>query len=122
VIGKLVSVAALVALTGCAHPVWIKGGASQQDFATDSYECERDSRQSGYYGSGLAGAVNMQGFMNRCMEARSWRLAPQNGTAEVASTGDVDFREGASKACIMAGIQPGTPGYYQCFQQHLRSR
>ena len=70
----------LSAVAGCAPThVWIKTGATQQDFATDSYECERDARQSGYFGGGLIGALNMQQFTQRCMVARGWR---QQGSAE----------------------------------------
>jgi hypothetical protein len=75
-----------VALSACApQSVWTKAGATDQDFATDSYDCERDARQSSYYGSGLAGAVNMQGFANRCMVAHGWHLEQ----ASSATTGPV---------------------------------
>jgi len=60
-----------VGIAGCAT-VWEKPGATQADFNKDSYECERDARQSGYYGTGLAGAINMQNFADRCMIARGW--------------------------------------------------
>ncbi len=81
-----VACALLVMVAGCAPSIiWTKVGATQPDFATDSYQCEKDARQSGYFGSGLAGAVNMQGFAERCMTAHGWRaqragapvLAPQ---------------------------------------------
>lgn len=43
-----------IAIGGCAAPaVWVKAGATAQDYNVDAYECERDSRQSGYYGDGL---------------------------------------------------------------------
>lgn len=71
---RLVLIAAVLC-AGCATPtVWIKDGSTQQDFATDAYECERDSRQSGYYGDGLIGVLNMQQFQQRCMNARGWHL------------------------------------------------
>lgn len=70
-----------LSMSGCTSAQWTKAGATQQDFATDSYDCEKDARQSGYYGSGLAGAINMQGFFNRCMNAHGWTLAtvPSSG-------------------------------------------
>lgn len=61
-----------VSLAGCAQVVWDKPGATQQDFAKDSYECERDMRQGGYYGGGIIGAINAQEFEGRCMNARGW--------------------------------------------------
>lgn len=69
----LVLVAALIA-AGCAsfQTVWDKPGGTQQSFATDNYECERDARQSGYYGGGLLGALSFKSFAERCMEARGW--------------------------------------------------
>jgi hypothetical protein len=74
---------ALLALSACGAPkVWNKAGATQQDFATDSYACEKDSRQSGYYGGGLVGAINMQEFNNRSMIAHGWYLSSQTGTAQ----------------------------------------
>lgn len=79
------SVAAVVGLTltavvlaGCAETVWYKPGASQQDYATDSYNCEKDMRQSSYFGGGLIAAFNMRGFEDRCMIAHGWE---QNGKA-----------------------------------------
>ena len=65
---------ALALLFGCAESYWDKYGATEQDFNRDSYECERDARQSGYYGTGLAGSLNMQNFYGRCMVARGWTL------------------------------------------------
>jgi len=64
---------AVLSVAGCAHPVWVKPGATQQDYATDTYECERDARMSGYYGSGVVGLVNFEQFQDRCMVARGWR-------------------------------------------------
>lgn len=61
-------------LSGCATAVWTKPGATQQDLAKDSYDCEKDMRQSGYYGTGIIGAMNADGFEDRCMVAHGWRL------------------------------------------------
>jgi hypothetical protein len=63
---------ALMGLAACAQTIWDKPGATMQDFAMDSYECERDARQGGYYGTGLVGALNFQAFEERCMAARGW--------------------------------------------------
>ncbi len=40
----------------------VKSGADSQDFARDSYQCERDMRQSGYYRTGLAGQIYAMDF------------------------------------------------------------
>jgi hypothetical protein len=73
---KLLNIAAVAVtmfiLSGCAQTIWDKAGATQQDFARDSYECERDMRQGGHYGGGLLGAMNAQDFQGRCMVARGW--------------------------------------------------
>jgi hypothetical protein len=49
----LATLALCLGVSACAQRVWNKPGATQQDFATDSYACERDARQSGYFGGGL---------------------------------------------------------------------
>lgn len=59
---------------GCAPMVWDRPGATQADFNRDTYACEKDSRQSGYYGGDLTGTVNMQGFFQRCMIAQGYSL------------------------------------------------
>jgi hypothetical protein len=62
-----------LSILGCAprwH--WAKRGATQQDFMSDSYECERDARQSGYFGQGMYGLVNFQLFQERCLMARGY--------------------------------------------------
>ena len=71
---------ATLILCGCATPrVWNKPGATQSDFASDSYSCEKDSRQSGYFGTGIAGALNMQSFFDKCMVAHGWSLSSAQG-------------------------------------------
>lgn len=61
-----------VLLAGCASPVWVKEGSTQQEFQTAQYECERDQRQSGYYGPGLIGAYTAREFFRRCMMAKGF--------------------------------------------------
>ena len=60
-------------LCGCAKHEWVKSGATQQDFARDAYECERDARQSGYFGGGFVRAANMQNFYDRCLIAKGYQ-------------------------------------------------
>jgi membrane-associated protease RseP (regulator of RpoE activity) len=87
-------------LSGCASTVWVKDGATQQDFATDSYSCERDMRQSGYYGGGILGVLNAQDFEARCMVAHGWRS--REGGSTVAE-------ESAAETNTSASGSPSTP-------------
>lgn len=59
-------------LASCAQYQWQKSGATQAGFKQDTYECEKDMRQSGYFGGGLLGAYNAYAFGERCMEARGY--------------------------------------------------
>jgi hypothetical protein len=69
--------AAVLLVSGCApQMVWDKPGATQADYNRDSYACEKDMRQSGYYGSGLVGALNAQSFFNECMTAAGYTRRP----------------------------------------------
>ena len=64
---------ALLALSACEGPIeWDKPNTTQQQFNTDNYACEKDARQSGYFGSGFAGASNLRQFFKECMIARGY--------------------------------------------------
>jgi hypothetical protein len=80
--------------------VWERPGATQQDFARDSYECERDMRQSGHFGTGIVGELNAQAFQERCMVARGW--SKQQAAAPVQP---VDERTQITNYCLER--QPG---------------
>lgn len=107
--GKLILVFAFgLAIAGCAHPTWVKPGASDQDLLTDQYYCERDVRQSnfgeqqeseaaqlqgGYAAAGdsigtgianLGAAIGRKEFFNRCMMAHGWRDQPNASAPAVA--------------------------------------
>jgi clan AA aspartic protease (TIGR02281 family) len=71
-------------LVSCGQTVWVKPGASQQEFTTDRYDCEKDARQSGYFGTGLLGAINMQNFFDNCMNAHGYYA--QKGAAQGAQS------------------------------------
>lgn len=64
-------------LSGCAPTVWGKPGLTQQQWMTERYQCEKDARQSQYFGGGLAGAINMRNFFNQCLEAHGYRRVQQ---------------------------------------------
>jgi hypothetical protein len=44
-----------------------------EKFNKENYECERDMRQSGYYGQGLAAVIAANQFFERCMVAKGWK-------------------------------------------------
>ena len=123
----------LLCVAGCTPTTWYKPGASQQDFTTTSYECERDARQSGYFGIGLSGAIEMASFQARCMGAHGYsRVGAQEAVAAQASdaaySAPVDpavearARVQASDACASAGLKTSDPGYYACFTNGWKAR
>jgi hypothetical protein len=61
--------------------MWVKAGVTQDEFRRDLYECERDARQSGYFGGGIAGALAMVDFQKRCLRARGYNEVPADETA-----------------------------------------
>lgn len=69
---KTFAVFAVFAVTACAAPtVWYMQGATDAQFRRDTYECERDSRQS-FFGTGLIAIVAMIQFQDRCMRAHGY--------------------------------------------------
>jgi hypothetical protein len=61
-------------LYGCASKYQlVKYGATQQEVAKDNYECERDARQSGYFGGGIVGEINMRNFFERCLAVKGYQ-------------------------------------------------
>ena len=64
---------AFVSLSGCASSyTWEKPGASMDQMNKDFYECEKDMRQSGYFGGGIVGEINAQKFHERCLIAKGY--------------------------------------------------
>ncbi len=63
----------VLASASCARTVWTKAGLTEEEFRVDDYACERDMRQSGYFGAGWVGALHAQGFYERCMQAKGYR-------------------------------------------------
>ena len=64
--------ALMLGLGGCARFYWTKPGFNQADWNRDTYECERDMRQSGYFGTGFVGGINAQQFQERCLVAKGY--------------------------------------------------
>lgn len=75
---RLMMLALVLALSGCARYQWQKPGATEAEFKMDAYNCEKDMRQSGYYGGGLAGAIEAIEFEHRCMEAHGYTQVQVN--------------------------------------------
>ncbi len=75
-----------VILSGCSPPIWDNPNATQADYNRDSYECERDARQSGYFGTGLAGGLNMRRFIQECMIARGYTIRSDTESSASAAT------------------------------------
>lgn len=80
-----------ISLVACA-PVWVKPGASQNDFAQDKYSCMQQSQQrvSGAYVNAYGGAasekvVTNEGLFNACMQSRGWSLQSRDSVAQSAS-------------------------------------
>lgn len=74
-------------LMGCASYIWRHNEHNDQArFQRDSYECERDMRQSGYYGGGIVGQINAQGFAERCMFARGYYKASREPQSQPTAT------------------------------------
>lgn len=85
--------AAALGLGGCAEKTaWVKPGATPEDFARDSYQCERDARATaGERGPGLAGggglaaAFESGGYQSGCLRRRGWVPAAAAGEAPTAA-------------------------------------
>jgi hypothetical protein len=54
------------------QPCEISQGRRKQDFNVDHYAREKDARQSGYFGGGIIGAVNVSNYFKECMVAHGW--------------------------------------------------
>ena len=100
----MVICAFVLPLVGCGPTIWTKPGAGTQEFAADRYSCERDSRQSGGFGTGLVGAIEVQEYFNRCLVAHGWEVqgatpTPRQAAAAAASSqNQTDSRD--LKVCV----------------------
>jgi hypothetical protein len=57
---------------GCAGVVYRHPAYTPQLWARDSYECERDARQSGSFGTGILGGMAIRDSYDRRLAARGW--------------------------------------------------
>ena len=63
---------ALLGLSGCTQYRWTHPNFTQASWHRDTYECEKDMRQSAYFGTGLVGQLNAADFQERCLQARGY--------------------------------------------------
>lgn len=63
-----VALLALMVLAGCAsHKVWVRPGASQQDFAMDSGQCKAQA-----FSVPNAPMMQVAVVYNSCMQGKGW--------------------------------------------------
>jgi hypothetical protein len=68
------TLASTLVLGACAPQlVWVKPGASSEDWRRDQYSCERDTRMSAAsFGGGIAQDYFAQQFYKRCLQAKGY--------------------------------------------------
>jgi len=95
-----------LAVAGC-QTYWTKPGFNQADWNRDRYECERDMRQSGYYGGGIVGAINAQDFFEECLVARGYYKVRESRSASTQNYGN---------SGMFKGVDPNDPchGFKDC--------
>ena len=88
---KLFLVALAVGVVGCAK-VWVKPGASTDDFNKDKFECMQQSQHQvstvavGKYSAfGQSGQETNIGLYSSCMNARGWALVDQQNDASTSA-------------------------------------
>lgn len=86
--------AAAVLAAGCAQPVWVKPGASQNDFAGDRYSCMQDSQQrvggavvNQFGGSATNTVITNGNLFGSCMNAKGWYLTRPNTPQQSPTAG-----------------------------------
>ena len=95
----------VLASAGCTRSVWTKAAFTEEEFRADDYSCERDMRQSGYFGTGWVGALNAKGFYERCMQAKGYRKVRESDLANESCT--------PARTCTSPSPQP-QPADVQC--------
>jgi len=62
----------LIVVSGCTQYRWTHPSFTESAWRRDTYECERDMRQSAYFGGGIGGAIAAANFQERCLQARGY--------------------------------------------------
>ena len=95
---KLLPFGALICalgLFGCAQEkIWLKPGATQNDFGQDRYACLQQSQQGAsvasvgrYGGYATSGIITNDTLFSACMNSHGWSL-----TAKASETGSTEFK------------------------------
>ncbi len=86
---RAISLVTVISLAGCAQQLWVKPGASQNDFASDRYACLQESQQQGssarvnaYGGAAESGSYTNQGLFISCMTAKGWAMQDAKAAQE----------------------------------------
>jgi hypothetical protein len=102
---RIAVVVFLIFLAGCANNnVWVKEGASKNDFESDKYSCLQQSQQqegsavvNQYGGSARNGAVTNGILYNSCMGSKGWSLQNQATNQAVMEQNQADFNQKKSE-------------------------
>jgi hypothetical protein len=72
-----------ISIAGCSRALWTKPGFTTEQWKHDTYECERDIRQTySSFGSDLTGLINARRFHERCLEAKGYvRVRPDRAAS-----------------------------------------
>lgn len=81
---SLFLLALCLSVGACTHATWVRKGATDADLQRDQYACEKDARQSSYFGGRYYFDINFQAFQNRCMRSKGWSQEDER-EVEVAS-------------------------------------
>jgi hypothetical protein len=84
----------LFLFAGCAHNnVWVKSGASTNEFNVDKYDCLQQSQQQSsgafvnqYGGFANSGSITNVGLFNSCMNAKGWSLQDKKANEQKQDT------------------------------------
>jgi len=86
--------------SGATSNVWVKDGASTNDFEADKYACLQQSQQqqgvavvNQYGGAARNGQVTNWNLYNSCMQSRGWRLQDKNSYQATATQNQSDFEQ-----------------------------
>jgi hypothetical protein len=105
---RLVTLLCVLALFGCAQPkVWVKPGASTDEFNQAKYACLQQVQQpysaafvNRYGGSASGGMTTNVGLYNVCMEAGGWALVDNTLASSPAYTAAIkEINEDARTIC-----------------------
>src|SRR5262245_4348150 len=74
----------LAVMSGCAKKMWMKDGATQDEFARDRYQCIQESKVpysqayvNQYFGASSQGVGFNKTLFQACMEAQGYRLVEE---------------------------------------------